>query len=94
MNFVRFLNTPFFTEHLWWLLLYHIAKANQIEFSFQVSKKHGNRKHNNLISHKGQKRGAFTEFQKAVAKFAIENSNRSAAQKFSVEPKRLGEWRE
>ena len=22
MNFVKFLRTPFFTEHLWWLLLY------------------------------------------------------------------------
>ena len=52
-------------------------------------------KKTDLISHKGQKRRAFTmEFKKTVVKFTMENSNRSAAKQFSLEPKRIREWRE
>ena len=50
---------------------------------------------NDLILHKGQKRRAFTvEFKKTVVKFEMENTNRLAAQKFSVEPICVREWRE
>ena len=34
------------------------------------------------------------EFKKTVVKLAMENSNRSAAQKVSGEPKSVREWRE
>ena len=34
------------------------------------------------------------EFKKTVVKLAMKNSNRSAAQKVSGEPKRVREWRE
>ena len=31
VNFAKFLRTPFFTEHLWWLLLYN-NRQNLSEF--------------------------------------------------------------
>ena len=31
VNFAKFLRTPFFTEHLWWLLLYAKAILKQIK---------------------------------------------------------------
>ena len=37
VNFAKFLRTPFFTEHLWWLLLYFTFINLQINLSaFQV----------------------------------------------------------
>ena len=63
---------------------YHIAKANQIQFSFQVSN----------VAQGTEKKSIYNGVKKTVVKFAMENSNRSAAQKFNVEPKRVIAWRE
>ena len=43
MNFVKFLRTPFLTEHLWWLLLYigrlfHLFVARCIRASSSINK--------------------------------------------------------
>ena len=47
-----------------------------------------------LTSHKGKKKRSFTmEFKENVVAYAVRNSNRSAAIKFNVEPKRVREWR-
>ena len=62
---------------------YHIAKANQIQFSFQVSN----------VAQGTEKKSIYNGVKKTVVKFAMEDSNRSAAQKFSVEPKRVIELR-
>ena len=46
-------------------------------------------------SHKGKKRRSFTtQFKQEVVEFASEHSNRSAAQRFNVEPKRVREWKD
>ena len=43
-----------------------------------------------LSSHKGRKIRSFTmQFKQEVVEFALEHSNRSAAQRFNVEPKRV-----
>ena len=48
-----------------------------------------------LSSHKGRKRRSFTmQFKQEVVEFASEHSNRSAAQRFKVEPKRVREWKD
>ena len=45
-------------------------------------------------SHKGEKRHSYSmDFKKQVIKYAEENSNRSAASKFSIDVKRVREWR-
>ena len=48
-----------------------------------------------LSSHKGRKRRSFTmQFKQEVVEFASEHSNRFAAQRFNVEPKRVWEWKD
>ena len=39
MNFVKFLRTPFYVEHLWWLLLLYTLQAaiSQSHINFTVS---------------------------------------------------------
>jgi len=47
------------------------------------------------ISHKGEKVKSYSlEFKKQVVECAVNNSNREAARKFSVEERRIREWRE
>ena len=48
-----------------------------------------------LSFHKGRKRRSFTmQFRQEVAEFPSEHSNRSAAQRFNVEPNRVREWKD
>ena len=37
VNFLKFLRTPFFTEHLWWLVLYMIKPSRHYEFGILKS---------------------------------------------------------
>ena len=37
VNFVKFLRTPFFIEHLWWLLLYSLHLVLIFRTSFSLS---------------------------------------------------------
>lgn len=47
------------------------------------------------ISHKGEKVKSYSlEFKKQVVECAVNNSNREAARKFSVDERRIREWRE
>ena len=47
-----------------------------------------------LSSHKGRKRSFTMQFKQEVVEFASEHSNRSAAQRFNVEQKRVREWKD
>ena len=48
-----------------------------------------------LSSHKGRKRRSFTmQFKQEVVGFVSEHSNRSAAQRFNMEPNRVREWKD
>ena len=45
-------------------------------------------------SGKGKKRQSYTiQFKKDVVSYAVNHSNRAAASKFNIEPKRVREWR-
>ena len=50
-------------------------------------------KQSDLTSHKGKKKCSYTmEFKRQVVAYAVENSNRSAASHYGMEPKRVREW--
>ena len=51
-------------------------------------------KASDLASSKGKKRRSYTmDFKRQVCEYAETNSNRAAASRFDVEPKRVREWK-